>query len=504
MDSSFSRVYSAQPEGLRGSIISVETDLSSGSLHAFTIVGLGDKAVEEAKDRVSSAIKNSNRKSPKKENMKIVVSLSPADMKKEGSYFDLAIALGYLLAHKDISFDPEKKVFIGELSLDGQLREVRGILPLVEEAERQGFTEVFVPVQNQQEAALVDGVHVYGVSNLSEIIDHLTEESKNPYTIEPTPKTIVEYGVIQHLLDFKDVKGQAMAKRGLEIAAAGGHNICMYGPPGTGKTMLAKLFTTILPPLSKKDVLEVTGIHSIAGANHGTLVTHPPFRSPHHTSSYVSLVGGGTIPKPGEVTLAHKGVLFLDEFPEFEKRVIESLRQPLEDRMVTVSRARGTVVFPTNFILVAAMNPPDKGVTMVEKLRQKKKISGPIMDRIDMWVEVSEIDYEKLGSHTPEGEGSEDVRKRVLLARDIQSKRFSQEGKTNSSMNVKELSAHAPLDEETKQLLNTTAKSLGLSARAYHRVIKLARTIADLEHKESIELPHILEALQYRPKELFE
>jgi len=269
--------------------------------------------------------------------------------------------------------------------------------------------------------------------------------------------------------------------------------------------MLAKLFATILPNLSKDEVLEVTGIHSIAGTTGGSLVTQPPFRSPHHTSSYVSLIGGGSTPKPGEVTLAHKGVLFLDEFPEFEKRVLESLRQPLEDRVVTVSRAKGTVVFPTNFILIAAMNPPEKDASFMEKLRQKKKISGPIMDRIDMWVEVSEIDYEKLGSKEKEGEESLAIKNRVKSARDIQKKRFeSGKRSVNNEMNVRELHRHAELNEETKQILNKSAEKLSLSARAYHRVIKLARTIADLDKKNTIETNHILEALQYRPKDLFE
>ncbi|NCS99619.1 YifB family Mg chelatase-like AAA ATPase [Candidatus Parcubacteria bacterium] len=501
---SFSRVYSAQPYLLKGALVTIETDLSSGSLHAFNIVGLGDKAVDEAKDRVSSAIKNSNYKSPKKENMKIVVSLSPADMKKEGSYFDLGIAIGYLLAHEDIYFETDGKLFIGELALDGTIKPLRGVLPLVEAAKQNGFKEIFVPKENALEAALVDDINVYGAYSLEEVINHL-DQGKSELYIPVQPKTNISFESQESTLDFCDVKGQAMAKRGLEIAAAGGHNICMYGPPGTGKTMLAKLFATILPNLSKDEVLEVTGIHSIAGTTGGSLVTQPPFRSPHHTSSYVSLIGGGSTPKPGEVTLAHKGVLFLDEFPEFEKRVLESLRQPLEDRVVTVSRAKGTVVFPTNFILIAAMNPPEKDASFMEKLRQKKKISGPIMDRIDMWVEVSEIDYEKLGSKEKEGEESLAIKNRVKSARDIQKKRFeSGKRSVNNEMNVRELHRHAELNEETKQILNKSAEKLSLSARAYHRVIKLARTIADLDKKNTIETNHILEALQYRPKDLFE
>ncbi|MFT5359885.1 MAG: magnesium chelatase family protein [Candidatus Paceibacteria bacterium] len=501
---SFSRVYSAQPHMLKGVVVTIETDLSRG-LHNFSIVGLGDKAVDEAKDRVSSAIKNSGFKSPKSENQKIVVSLSPADMKKEGSYFDMGIALGYLLANEDLLFESEGKLFVGELALDGTVRSLRGILPLVETAKKSGFTEVFVPKENEKEAALVEGISVYGISSLNELIRHLKDLKEEPFSLEITPQTEISFEAPEHSLDFCDVKGQAMAKRGLEIAAAGGHNISMYGPPGTGKTMLAKLFTTILPDLSKEEVLEITGIHSIAGTADGKLVTKPPFRSPHHTSSYVSLIGGGSTPKPGEVTLAHRGVLFLDEFPEFEKRVLESLRQPLEDLTVTVSRAKGTATFPTNFILISAMNPPEKDATFVEKLRQKKKISGPIMDRIDMWVEVSEIDYEKLGSGEKEGESSLDIKSRVQIARNIQQKRFRNGGRqTNNEMNVRELHRYANLKEETKQILNQSAEKLGLSARAYHRVIKLARTIADLDQKEEVETGHVLEALQYRPKNLFE
>ncbi|MFN4181154.1 MAG: YifB family Mg chelatase-like AAA ATPase, partial [Candidatus Paceibacteria bacterium] len=336
---SFAKVYSAQVNLLNGVIVSVETDISKGSLHAFSLVGLPDKAVDESKDRISSAIKNSGYKSPKASNQKIVVSLSPADLKKEGPYFDLAVALSYMLSAKDIEFDAEGKIFLGELGLDGTLRPVKGVLPLVEEAMRGGFTEIFLPEENAVEAALISGVTIYGAKNLKEVIEHLDEtkqKEKNFVTqkIKPQPATEIEYKVSYRGADFADIRGQESAKRGLEIAAAGGHNIAMYGPPGTGKTMLARAFSAILPVLAPEEVLEITGIHSIVGANRGELVTSPPFRAPHHTASYVSLIGGGTFPTPGEVTLAHKGVLFLDEFPEFDKRVIESLRQPLEDNIV--------------------------------------------------------------------------------------------------------------------------------------------------------------------------
>jgi magnesium chelatase family protein len=330
--------------------------------------------------------------------------------------------------------------------------------------------------------------------------------------LEAQPQTKINYDRVLKGSDFSDIRGQEGAKRGLEIASAGGHNIAMYGPPGTGKTMLARAFSAILPELSVEDVLEITGIHSVVGANKGELVCFPPFRSPHHTSSYVSLIGGGTYPKPGEVTLAHKGVLFLDEFPEFDKRVIESLRQPLEDNIVSISRARGSAIFPSNFILVAAMNPcPCGNATSKQKVcickpsdldRYKRKLSGPIMDRIDLWVSVGNVDYKKLGDES-NGEKSDTIKQRVKSAREIQKNRFKKFGReinTNSEMNVKDLEKMVKLTNEVRALLDSSAESLGLSARAYHRVIKIARTIADLEGVEDVNQNHILEAIQYRPK----
>ncbi|MEK7564149.1 MAG: YifB family Mg chelatase-like AAA ATPase [Patescibacteria group bacterium] len=521
---SFAKVYSAQVNLLKGAIVTIEVDLSKG-LHAFSVVGLPDKAVDESKDRVSGAIKNSGYKSPKAKNQKIVVSLSPADLKKEGPFFDLAIAMAYLLSSGEIKFNSEKKIFLGELGLDGTLRSIRGALPLAEEAKRRGYEEIYLPKENAAEAALVEGIKVYGAENLKEVIQHIDEypskikntkekieNDKNRGKISLQIKTKINYKREMKGGDFADIRGQESAKRGLEIAAAGGHNIAMYGPPGTGKTMLARVFSGLLPDLALEEVLEITGIHSVAGATRGELVCFPPFRAPHHTSSYVSLIGGGTYPKPGEVTLAHRGVLFLDEFPEFEKRVIESLRQPLEDNIVSISRAKGTAIFPSNFILVAAMNPCPCGNSGSKKKvcickpsdldRYKRKLSGPIMDRIDMWVSVGNVDYKKLGGEGT-GEKTEKIKERVKGAREMQKIRFQKLGRnifTNSEMNVRDLSHIVKLEDKVREILDDSAERLGLSARAYHRVIKIARTIADLDNSDEIKSTHIFEAIQYRPK----
>ncbi len=523
---SFSRVYSAQTHLLKGKLVTVEIDITKNTLHTFTLVGLPDKAVDESKDRMSSALKNSGYISPKNSNQKIVVSLSPADLKKEGPYFDLAIALAYLLSAGEINFNPEGKIFLGELSLNGDLQSIKGVLPLAQEAKRLGYKEIFLPVKNAEEASLVEGITVYGAKTLKEVIDHIyvprNDKRGNPIDVErpkisPQPRTPIIYEKKINTIDFSDIRGQEAAKRGLEIAAAGGHNLAMSGPPGTGKTMLARVFSHILPELSKEDILEVTGIHSVVGSLEGNLITEAPFRAPHHTASYVSMIGGGATPKPGEVTLAHRGVLFLDEFPEFEKRVIESLRQPLEDNMVSISRARGSAIFPSNFILIAAMNPcpcGNKGSKQKPCIckqgdldRYKRKLSGPIVDRIDIWVNVGAVDFEKLSTTQPQGEKTSSIKERVRKARQIQTRRFNLPNganhriHTNSEMNVKDLPIYAPLSEDIKKLLNQSAEKLQLSARAYHRIIKLARTIADLEGVENISAPHILEAIQYRPRE---
>lgn len=507
---SFSKVYSAQTVGLNVQTISVETDISRG-LYAFAIVGLPDKAVEEARDRVSAAIKNSNYGSPKSKNQKIIISLAPASDKKEGPSFDVAIALSYLLASEEINFDPEGKLFLGELSLDGKVRPIRGILPIARFAKSAGYKELYVPIENVEEAAIISGIDIYGIDSLGTLLKHLENETR----IIKSKVTILTSSGVTTRIDFSDVRGQERAKRGLLIAAAGGHNVAMYGPPGTGKSMLAKAFAGILPPLSFEEMLEATSIHSVAGTLSG-FVTDPPFRAPHHTSSYVSLVGGGATPKPGEITLAHRGVLFMDEFPEFERRVIESLRQPLEDKVISVARAKGTAHFPADVMLVAAMNPCPCGnygfrgkqciCTPMSLSRYRRKMSGPIVDRIDIWLEVDRVSTSEL-SGIEEGAKSDYFRKKVTDARNIQRERFNQsKGDTkqkltkNSEMSARDLTNFINLGPESKAALNLAADRLVFSPRVYHRMLKVARTIADLDNSKEINRDHILEAVEYRPK----
>jgi magnesium chelatase family protein len=506
---SFAKLKSAQTFLLKAHIIDIEVDISKG-LHSFTVVGLPDKAVEEAKDRISSAIKNTGYKSPKSKNEKVVIALAPADLKKEGSSFDMAMAIGYLIASDDINCKDTNALFLGELALDGKVRPIRGTLPLVHLAKERGFTSVFLPLQNTNEAALVKGIDIFGVQNLKEVIDHLEER------VRLTPVTSkaknISYQLASCEIDMRDIRGQELAKRGMEIAAAGGHNVALYGPPGTGKSMLAKAFAGILPPLSFEHTLEVTGIHSIAGVMNGSIIEEPPFRSPHHTSSYVAVIGGGANPRPGEVTLAHRGVLFLDEFPEFDRRVVESLRQPLEERSVSISRAKGSANFPAHFLLVAAMNPCPcgnygfKGKPCVcaahEIQKYKKKLSGPIIERIDIWLDVPRIDHEKLSSNNAAGEESNVVKSRVKKARLLQQKRLNgRNAITNGEMSAKDLAEMVTVSSEGRKTLNSSAESLSLSPRVYHKIIKVAQTISDLDEKEIVDTPQTLEALQYRPKE---
>lgn len=504
---SFSKVYSAQTNLLNVIPVSVETDISRG-LNAFAIVGLPDKAVEEARDRVSAAIKNSGFDSPKSKNHKVVISLAPADLKKEGPSFDVAIALSYLMASQDISFEHKEKLFLGELSLDGQVRRVRGVLPIARFAKEQGFKELYVPEENVREAALIGGLSVFGIRDLSSLIAHLIGEK----SLTKAPQTKVEKKISSFAVDFKDVRSQERAKRGLLVAASGGHNVAMYGPPGTGKTMLAKAFAGILPELEFEEALEATGIHSVAGILSEDFITEPPFRAPHHTSSYVSLVGGGATPKPGEITLAHLGVLFMDEFPEFERRVIESLRQPLEERVISVARAKGTAHFPANVLLIAAMNPCPCGnfgfkgkpciCTPSALSRYRRKMSGPIMDRIDIWLEVDRVLPRDLSEKEGGGEMSKSLREKVKQAREFQKLRFQNHPKIskNAEMSARDLVSTVFLEKDAEQMLNLAAERLGFSPRVYHRMIKVARTIADLEGSEKVTKDHILEAVEYRPK----
>ncbi len=501
------KIYSASLIGLNAALIEVEVDISGG-LPKTIIVGLPDAAVQEAKERVKSAIRNSSAIFPPTH---IAVNLAPADLPKNGTYYDLPIALSILHNSGQIFFEPKDKLFVGELALDGNLRTVSGVLSILLMAKERGFKQVFIPKGNTKEASLVTGIEIIPVKSLYEVIGYLQGlikvemvESADWNRILQTPETV---------FDMQLIKGQEAAKRALEIAASGGHNLLLSGPPGTGKTLLAKALPSILPKLTADEVLEITKVYSVAGLLNinKTLVTARPFRSPHHTTSGIALVGGGSNPKPGEISLAHRGVLFLDEFPEFSRSVLENLRQPLEDGIVTVARVHSTATFPAQFTLVAAQNPcpcgyysdPTKSCicTPGQIMKYQKKISGPLLDRIDLHVEVGRLEYEKLSSESP-GESSENIQVRVQKARDIQTERFTNlKGiKTNSEMGIKEIKEFCQLGSDEQNFMKTAVVKMYLSARSYHRILKLARTIADLEGIPDIAINHLAEALQYRPK----